>query len=104
MGSGGSISVCHSPSQSCSVSSPAATKDPFFCGTKIVNKYNVVACVIYRLVLLVKACYHKCEEQVMNPNIVLSLKYSLLKVINPPTACTFRTCGKKPKLGCTQEI
>ncbi|GGM25279.1 hypothetical protein GCM10010129_82270 [Streptomyces fumigatiscleroticus] len=71
--------------------SKPALKDKYILGTKIVTKYDVVACVLFRLIMLAWTQDKNQGEPQVNAGINMSLTYPALKrVIKPMAKCKFR--------------
>lgn len=86
MGSSASIDA-NTASASPKIGRPIdSAKESYLCGAKIVNKYDVVACVIYRLVMLARASYEKSDSKLMDSSVIMSVTYTDIKKIVKPVA------------------
>jgi hypothetical protein len=86
MGSSSSTDVGTTPARPKASGSIDSTKDSYLCAAKIVNKYDVVACVIYRLVMLAKACHDRLDLKLVDPSVIMSVTYTDIKKIVKPVA------------------
>lgn len=86
MGSSSSTEIGTLPTRP-KVNSPADPgKNSYLCASKIVNKYDVVACIIYRLVILAKACHDRLDVKLVDPSVIMSVTYTDIKKVVKPVA------------------
>ncbi|PLW21992.1 hypothetical protein PCANC_04418 [Puccinia coronata f. sp. avenae] len=86
MGSSGSVDLSSNSGTPGQSTSKSPTRDRYVLGTKIVTKYDVVACVLFRLIMLAWSQDRARGEPRVNSGINMSLTYPTLKRVVKPMA------------------